>query len=307
MKKAIVYVFILLSIASFLSGYSLKCCSFSSGGSFACEELEVLLSVSQAFSGKTSCGNNTLIAGFCPFYDTDSGISIYINDYHLIAGEVAFNFPIYILNPNNEGLWKFELSMSYPVNGLLTPVGVNFSGATTTDWASSFSIENDEITISLERPPENTVVLDGVIVNVEFEVTGIHDTATVAIEFLALNDGNLDYTITNGEAIVYAAVSCEGEMNTPYRLELLGNFPNPFNPETTISYSLDSHSEAILTVYNIRGQMVRQLVKTWQQAGIYSVIWDGSDEGGNAVASGVYFYSLKVGNTIRIGKCMILK
>lgn len=77
------------------------------------------------------------------------------------------------------------------------------------------------------------------------------------------------------------------------RFELEQNFPNPFNPSTTIRYQLPISSNVKLVVYNLIGQEVRTLVDVaTQPAGGYEVEWDGQDNLGNAVGSGVYFYKL---------------
>ena len=73
---------------------------------------------------------------------------------------------------------------------------------------------------------------------------------------------------------------------------LAQNYPNPFNPSTTIKYSLASDSHSELAIYNLKGQKVRQLYSGNQAKGTFSVVWDGMDNNGRSVASGVYFYRL---------------
>ncbi|GEM_PF-5636960 len=75
---------------------------------------------------------------------------------------------------------------------------------------------------------------------------------------------------------------------------LLSNYPNPFNPSTTIPYLLNLTAEVELSIYNILGQKVITLVKKEQPPGQYQITWEGVDQNGNAVASGVYLYQLKV-------------
>jgi len=95
---------------------------------------------------------------------------------------------------------------------------------------------------------------------------------------------------------------------SPARSELTStHYPNPFNPETVIYYSLSQDSEVELTVYNIKGQRVTRLVKSEQPAGAHRVVWDGRDERGNPVSSGVYFYRLSAGELTEQRKMMLLK
>lgn len=79
----------------------------------------------------------------------------------------------------------------------------------------------------------------------------------------------------------------------PDEFHLFQNYPNPFNPETTISYNLPRGSHVDLTIYNVNGQQVRKLIDEFQKAGKFTVTWDGTEESGAPVSSGVYFYRIK--------------
>jgi hypothetical protein len=87
----------------------------------------------------------------------------------------------------------------------------------------------------------------------------------------------------------------------------LNNHPNPFNPSTTISFSIPNDSEIELNIYNIKGQKVKQLVSDQFSAGEHSVIWNGKDNNGKQVDSGVYFYRLQTPSESYVKKCMLLK
>jgi hypothetical protein len=88
---------------------------------------------------------------------------------------------------------------------------------------------------------------------------------------------------------------------------LRGNFPNPFNPTTTISYNLPASGKVKLGVYNLRGQLVRTLVNEAKSAGDHKVVWDGKDERGNTMSSGIYFYRLDTGKHSETRKMMLMK
>jgi hypothetical protein len=94
---------------------------------------------------------------------------------------------------------------------------------------------------------------------------------------------------------------------TPLKLALEQNQPNPFRPETRISYALPSRSEVELTVYNVGGQAVRTLVNGVKPAGHYDVRWDGRDSAGQRVSAGVYFYRLEAGAETMTKKMTVLK
>jgi hypothetical protein len=89
--------------------------------------------------------------------------------------------------------------------------------------------------------------------------------------------------------------------------QLHENYPNPFNPTTTISFSLSEDSHSSLTIYNIKGQKVKTLVNEELRAGTHNVIWNGKDNSDKSVSSGVYFYRLNTGNNSFSKKCLLLK
>jgi len=91
-------------------------------------------------------------------------------------------------------------------------------------------------------------------------------------------------------------VGVEGPGNRPTSIDplhLFQNRPNPFSPETRIAFDLPLPGRAELRVYDVSGRLIRTLVDEKRPAGPYSVRWDGRDDAGRAVASGVYFYSLR--------------
>ncbi|MCF7793027.1 MAG: carboxypeptidase regulatory-like domain-containing protein, partial [Candidatus Cloacimonetes bacterium] len=93
----------------------------------------------------------------------------------------------------------------------------------------------------------------------------------------------------------------------PERTALLGNHPNPFNPETEISLALKENSFVTLEIYNIKGQKIRTLLNDEMPAGIHSLIWKGEDDAGKQAASGVYFYKMKAGNILQTKKMILMK
>ena len=95
------------------------------------------------------------------------------------------------------------------------------------------------------------------------------------------------------------------EDNLIYKIEdelCLSNHPNPFNPQTTISYTLPKSGQVSLRIYNVKGQLLETLVDDIQQAGYHSIIWNADD-----VSSGIYLYSITAGNLTVTKKCVILK
>ncbi len=94
---------------------------------------------------------------------------------------------------------------------------------------------------------------------------------------------------------------------TPTEYNLTQNYPNPFNPTTTVEYEILVRGKVSLEVYNILGVRVATLVNDVQEAGFYQVVWDGSDDNHNAVATGVYLYRVKAGDFNSVKKMLLLK
>ena len=97
------------------------------------------------------------------------------------------------------------------------------------------------------------------------------------------------------------------ENHLPARVELQGNFPNPFNPSTVISFGLPAAQPVSLNVYDVHGSLVRTLVSGSLDAGHHQATWNGRDDRGGSVASGVYFYRLQCAQGVQQGKMVLLK
>jgi hypothetical protein len=85
------------------------------------------------------------------------------------------------------------------------------------------------------------------------------------------------------------------------------NYPNPFNSSTTIKYSIDEPSNVEINIYNVLGEKVTSLINAWQNAGRYSLKWNGLDAFGNSVNSGAYFYQIRTNNHLKTQRMVFLK
>ena len=98
----------------------------------------------------------------------------------------------------------------------------------------------------------------------------------------------------------------------PTKPELLQNYPNPFNPETWIPFELSNNTKVEIMIYTSSGQLVRRLDLGHKPAGSYierdkSAYWDGKNEVGEYVGSGIYFYTIKAGNFVATRKMVMMK
>ena len=118
------------------------------------------------------------------------------------------------------------------------------------------------------------------------------------------------YTAGESEIITntftFLGVSADAEFELDNRL--LGNYPNPFNPSTTISYTLANSARTEIVIYNQKGQKIKTLLQAEKSAGQYETVWNGKDQDNNQVTSGIYLYQLQVdGKTVAREKMMLIK
>lgn len=138
--------------------------------------------------------------------------------------------------------------------------------------------------------------------------TGIPDTTGLNLpEFdLAGNPRMYGGRIEMGAYENQNVVSSE-ENIIPQITNLKQNYPNPFNPETTISYQLQENSKVEISVYNLKGQKVKQLVSDQLLAGQHFVVWNGRDGNDKSVSSGIYFYKMKTNNYEETKRMILMK
>ena len=106
---------------------------------------------------------------------------------------------------------------------------------------------------------------------------------------------------------VKAPVGIASDGLIPLEYSLANNYPNPFNPQTTISYGLPKQSDLSLIIYNIMGQEIMRWDEQNSQAGFYQKIWNGRNKSGVSVGSGVYFYRIIAGDFVQTKKMVLLK
>jgi len=128
------------------------------------------------------------------------------------------------------------------------------------------------------------------------------------------NDGDLDLTLGNYSGTFNyfqnnnpALPLVSTERILPKEHEIFQNYPNPFNPVTVISWQLAFGGEVEIKIFNLLGQNVRTLVNERQEAGYHSVVWEGQDEAGNPVASGIYLYRIRAGEFFIVRKMVLME
>lgn len=199
-----------------------------------------------------------------------------------------------------------ELADSLDVNDIdlgtvtINPLNVDASsvinGVATADTSYIVIGDHDsDMTADAEMrfPGENVVsMLAGASASEGFMIRGF------------MNDG---FTYFRGDTSIVVLDDPTGIPEAGFQFSLRQNFPNPFNPTTTIAYSIASSEDVRLSIYDVRGALVRTLVEKRQDAGDYLAQWDGRDARSNRVASGVYFCTLTAGRFTATKKLVLLK
>ena len=110
-----------------------------------------------------------------------------------------------------------------------------------------------------------------------------------------------------GYAMLSVALELTDTFIFPNQYKLYQNYPNPFNPSTVIQYDIPELSQISLTLYDLSGREINQLVKEIQPPGLKTVVWDGKDFMGNRMGAGIYIYQLKSGNYVESKKMIFVK
>ena len=226
------------------------------------------------------------------------------------------------------GLSRSLISVSVNINGEIQnlgdaiPIGNNLARLTgaESDWKVA---NGDTLLVTLNAEESGLTVTA--------DVSALDSTRPYPVQFIPHGNGvytlevviSTDNLALNGSKIILVTTRDEfgnekkllvtGILeNQIYLTELLPNYPNPFNPETWIPYRLEEDTEVTLTIYDARGQLVRRFDLGHQRRGAYetrdrAVYWDGTNDLGEPVAAGIYFYNLSTHDYTHTRKATIVK
>jgi hypothetical protein len=191
------------------------------------------------------------------------------------------------------------------LHAAVTESGISYN------WQGQNHLEWVERTMA---PDNNGTVLDFSTGDVQvINVNFVRNTAWVVNEleiasFIQDTDSReiLQATKRMVSALQPLAIGDDGTQ-LPLETKLVGNYPNPFNPTTTIEFSLKESGNVRLDVFNVLGQKVKTLVNSQMNAGNHSIVWDGRDANGSEVSSGVYFVKLNTDNYTSTRKMLLTK
>lgn len=175
------------------------------------------------------------------------------------------------------------------------------------DWLRVSPVFSIDGNVSFDREPSWKI---GVVLNKptpDPERTGLYQNIDGEWKFIGRMEGS---TVASGQLSRWGEVAAfynPDFVELPKSVELAQNYPNPFNPTTTIRFGLPESGRIRLTVYNILGQRVAQLLDEIRPAGFHNVVWNGQNANGLRVSSGVYLYRLETDAGIQTRKMILLK
>ena len=247
------------------------------------------------------------------------------------AGKIAVQMPAF--GANRETGLELKLASARVLPGQPVQVDVTVSGAVDLKgYGFTLTYDAQKFELVEVTPGDDNLLTQGGVTPVFLEVTGpgkvqvanaisgegsVAGSGTVA-QFVFNVKGEFDdavrFEIDNGilidgDRLLNPVLTLDvlEIQTTPTEFALRQNYPNPFNPETTIKFDLAESGQVELRIYNMVGQVVRTLVDENQAAGRYSIRWDGRDDRGLTVSSGIYFYSLRADKFRAVKKLMLLK
>ena len=194
------------------------------------------------------------------------------NEYIEVLESFTADFVAYpVSGPNPHHVYFFDLSLINPVS-----------------WEWDF--DNDGTIDSYEQNPTHIY----------------NEPGSYAVSLTTGDETNTDTTVK--EAYISVLVVSADDNLISSEIHTLSNHPNPFNPSTTIDFSIQNDSNIDLSIFNIKGQLIKNLIQNDFSKGSHLIIWYGDDDNNKPVGSGIYYYQLKVnGETKAVNKCLLLK
>ena len=219
------------------------------------------------------------------------------NNLEYLPGEIL-EIPI-ILNSSDNFL-SFEFEVSYDAEQLI------YNDIEWSQLSTSFMLEQKFESGSIRLVGSSTTPVDvlGILAIIKMQVSQSvdEDYIDLVIEKMRINELEpvFDVIVSVAQEVLSSDI-----VSVPSQYELYQNFPNPFNPTTEIRYALAELSDVVVSVYDLKGRLMKTLISQKQPAGLNKILWDGTDNVGKKVSAGMYLYTIEAG-TFRKTKKMIM-
>ncbi|MCD4650499.1 MAG: carboxypeptidase regulatory-like domain-containing protein [Candidatus Cloacimonetes bacterium] len=183
-------------------------------------------------------------------------------------------------------------------------IGITYQGETGLKSAPETRLSRDLIGFNVYLDDTMETQLDAL--TLQYQFTGLTFGEQYTAGVAALYSGNVESEIVEVDFTYFGQANGD-DLISPFSTQLVGNYPNPFNPETAINFTLKETQKVTIDVYNARGQKVKTLAQGEYATGSYSVVWLGVDDNNKKVSSGIYFYRMKTGRYTSTKKMILMK
>jgi len=216
----------------------------------------------------------------------------------------------------DENIWNQEAKLTAGDSSIWDFFGIDVCIKGDLILAGAFYLYNDELSPGsaylFQKQEDNWIEITKLTSSAEEIYDYFGDSVSLSEDYILVGASyNVEFTDYPGAAFIFHnddlgfSEDTINDDSISFRLE---NYPNPFNPSTTIAFSIPEESNIEIIVYNIKGQKVKKIVKSVFEKGYHSIVWKGDNESGRSVSAGVYFYKLKVnGKSKVVRKCLLLK
>ncbi len=235
-------------------------------------------------------------------------IQLRLPDTSAVVGEIL-DLPIYVDSSlSGESVLAYQLQISF--NGSLLQVT---EVSVVDHLGNSFGAP----AVNLETPGQitlaaagvNPLVGSGVLLTIRFEtlMAGGSELAFTDSASNFFNEGSPSLVLNDGSFSISPLVSRSRSAVIPQKISLEQNFPNPFNPTTTIRYGIPEESDVTLMIYDLQGRVVRSYAEIAHPAGWSEFLWNSTNDKGIQVSAGIYFFRLMAGDYAATIKMNFLK
>lgn len=241
--------------------------------------------------------------------------TLWLSPHQMVDVDGALNIAPYggavIVSSSTVGdLQWISLGLNLPTNLTIDSVIINYQLTNAASFISQVRLAESRLVQQSVYFDDGTDLLSTAPASYSTFV-GLSFNGLVTL-LLRLNFTDLSHDIyigTVGLVISQSVNSLPGD-HIPGQIQnfkLEQNYPNPFNPSTKIDYSVSSYEKVQIQIFNSNGELLRTLINNDLGTGNYSVTWNGRDDNGNLVSSGIYYYQLQVGNLTQAKKMILIK
>ncbi len=278
------------------------------------DDLKSVVNHFQGFAfvqGNVDTRINPMVDNLCMNAHDFTGVINDDNTYYMVLPQMSGPFFAYcpgykeFVSPVNDFVSNQVYNCDIMMESVAVPENLTITdnnGALTLQWTCSTPQLIDEYVIY--RSINNEIFTPADTTTFATWSQYYSDEMNLKFFVVAVSDG---YESLPTDTVELILVGNANEDVNKFSTAITGNYPNPFNPETNIAFTLAEDSHVQIEVYNIKGQKVKTLVNERLHEGENHVIWKGLDDNGKSVGSGVYFYKLKAGAKQDIRKCVLLK